>query len=80
MMPQAKERAKKYLAMPGFNVGAYSESRGTPFLRKNVIKYLENRDGVKVDMDDVYMANGAANAYDHVIQLIYNKGETVNIF
>jgi aspartate/methionine/tyrosine aminotransferase len=79
IMGQAKERAMKYLSMPGFNVGAYSESRGTPFLRKNIVKFIEKRDGLKVDIDNIFLANGAANSYDHIIQLIFDKGEKVRI-
>ena len=78
LMPQAQEKAKKYLSVPGFKIGAYSDSRGTPFIRKNLAKAIEKRDGYKIDINSIFMTNGAMNAYDHIISLIFNKGEKVN--
>lgn len=77
IMPEAKEKARKYLNVPGFNVGAYSESRGTPFVRKNLAKAIEKRDGYAIDVDSIFLTNGAMNAYDHIINLIFNRGEKV---
>ena len=75
--PEAKEKASKYLKVPGFNVGAYSESRGQLFLRKNLAKYIERRDVFPINPDNIYLANGALNSYDHILQLIFNPGEKV---
>ena len=61
----------------GFNVGAYSESRGLLFLRKHIAGFFEKRDGIKINVDEMYLSNGALSAYDHALQLIFNPGEKV---
>lgn len=77
--PEAKEKAKKYLSIKGFAIGAYSDSRGINLIRKNLINnFYKKRDGdPKITEDEIYLVNGSMNAYDHAINFIFNIGETV---
>lgn len=76
---EAKEKAKIYLAIKGFSVGAYSDSRGVNLIRKNLINNFYNKrdPNPKIKEDDIYLVNGSMNAYDHAINFICNPGETV---
>jgi aspartate/methionine/tyrosine aminotransferase len=76
---EAKEKAKKYLSIKGFAVGAYSDSRGVNLIRKNLISnFYKKRDiESKINEDEIYLVNGSMNAYDHAINFIFNPGETV---
>jgi aspartate/methionine/tyrosine aminotransferase len=77
IMQEAKEKAQQYLKIKGFNVGAYSDSKGIPFVRKNLANWYYERDGYKIDEDSIYLTNGGINAYDHVISLITESGDSV---
>lgn len=76
---EAKEKAKAYISMKGFAVGAYSDSRGLISIRKNLINdfYAKRDQDPKISEEDIYFVNGFMNAYDHAINFICNPGETV---
>jgi len=76
---EAKEKAKKYLSIKGFAVGAYSDSRGVNLIRKNLVNnFYKKRDlNSNINEDEIYLVNGSMNAYDHAINFICNPGETV---
>ncbi len=77
IMKEAKDRANQYLKIKGFNVGAYSDSKGLPAVRKNIAKWYKERDGYDISDDSIYLTNGGMNAYDHVISLICENDEFV---
>ncbi|GAB4822530.1 hypothetical protein N2152v2_009576 [Parachlorella kessleri] len=53
-------RAKDYLAhLPG-GIGAYSDSKGAPYLRQQVAAGIERRDGFPCDPDSLFMTDGAS--------------------
>jgi aspartate/methionine/tyrosine aminotransferase len=76
---EAKDKAKNYLSIKGFSVGAYSDSSGVTFIRKNLVNnFYKKRDiDPKINEDEIYLVNGSMNAYDHAINFICNPGETV---
>lgn len=44
MSPDVQKRVEYYHQNLGTSLGAYSDSRGIPFIRENVKKYIINRD------------------------------------
>ncbi len=77
IMKEAKEKANQYLKIKGFNVGAYSDSKGLPIVRKNLAKWYKERDGYDISEDSIYLTNGGINAYDHIISLICETDDCV---
>jgi aspartate/methionine/tyrosine aminotransferase len=57
-------------------MGAYSDSRGSLLVRKNLARWYKQRDGFNISEDDIYLTNGAVSAYDHVISVINGPGDT----
>ena len=43
-----------------FLVGAYSDSQGLEDIRKNVVKYISERDGYPSDPSHIYLTSGAS--------------------
>ena len=43
-----------------FLVGAYSDSQGLEDIRKNVVKYIGERDGYPSDPSHIYLTSGAS--------------------
>ncbi len=76
---EAKEKAKLYLDIRGFNIGAYSDSRGIIALRKNLVNnfYVKRDINPKIKEDEIYLVNGSMNAYNLAINFIYNPGEII---
>jgi aspartate/methionine/tyrosine aminotransferase len=77
IMIEAKEKAKQYLKLKNFTVGSYSDSKGLPLARKNIAKWYMERDGYAIDENEIYLTNGTMNAYDHMISLICETGESI---
>jgi len=71
------DKAKEYSSMKGFNLGAYSESRGLAKVRETIANHFKRRDGVDIELNDIYLTNGGMNAYDYAANLMFNPGEKV---
>mmetsp|Transcript_105922 Transcript_105922/g.297834 ORF Transcript_105922/g.297834 Transcript_105922/m.297834 type:complete len:515 (-) Transcript_105922:436-1980(-) len=56
---EAAARAKEYAEKSG-KVGAYTDSVGFPFIREEVCTFLEQRDGHRLDIGQVFLTNGAS--------------------
>jgi aspartate/methionine/tyrosine aminotransferase len=71
-------KAEEYSTLKGFNLGAYSESRGHVKVRETIGAFLKKRDQLnEINLQDLYLTNGGINAYDHAVSLIFNAGEKV---
>lgn len=58
----AKERARSLLCgCKGGSVGSYSESAGIEVIRKHVAQYIEDRDGIPCDYQNIILSNGASD-------------------
>lgn len=77
IMPEAKEKAKMFLKIKNFSVGAYSESKGLLEVRRSLQNWYFERDGYKIDEDLIYLTNGGNNCYEHAVSLIFNPGESI---
>jgi len=55
------------------SVGAYasssSDSRGDPFIRKSIVNYIQERDGVDADWKNIHMTNGASEGIRRALNL-----------
>jgi len=59
----AKERAKFLLSNFSTPMGAYtSNSKGHMTIRKEIAKFIEKRDGVEANPNNIYMCSGASEA------------------
>lgn len=57
--PDAIERARKYMSKVPGGLGAYSDSRGNPFIRSEVAAFIEQARGVTSHPDRIFISNGA---------------------
>lgn len=71
-----KKRASEYLESFK-SVGCYSESQGNPLVPRTIAKFIEERDGLKVDPSNIFLYNGASEAIASVMQKINAPGDRV---
>jgi len=50
--------------------GAYSHSKGVKLFRQDVAHFLEQRDGVKADPEDIFLTNGASSGIVMVLNAL----------
>ncbi|ETW77190.1 hypothetical protein HETIRDRAFT_388676, partial [Heterobasidion irregulare TC 32-1] len=65
-------RAKELHAETG-SVGAYSHSQGVPFIRKNVAKFIEERDGYPSEPNHIFLTGGASAGVSLLISMLINS-------
>ncbi|ODQ56014.1 PLP-dependent transferase [Saitoella complicata NRRL Y-17804] len=71
----AIERAQVLLKEIG-SVGAYSASQGVMGIRKNVAKFLEERDGHPADPADIYLTAGASQGVHTILHILIANPST----
>mmetsp|Transcript_27519 Transcript_27519/g.53681 ORF Transcript_27519/g.53681 Transcript_27519/m.53681 type:complete len:511 (-) Transcript_27519:89-1621(-) len=64
------ERARKIRARAPGGTGAYSESKGLKVLREDVVKFIETRDGVKADVEKIFLTDGASQGVNVALTLL----------
>ncbi|KAF8509173.1 alanine aminotransferase [Hysterangium stoloniferum] len=62
-------RAKELCQEIG-SVGAYSHSQGVPFIRKNVAKFIQDRDGYPSDLHNIFLTAGASEGVSLLINML----------
>lgn len=69
----AKERACAILNdCAGNSVGSYTDSPGLEVVRKDVAKYIADRDGIPCDWENVILCPGASSGVKSVLKLLNN--------
>nr|AIT69935.1 alanine transaminase [Dumontia simplex] len=63
------QRARDVLAA-SHGVGAYSESRGLPFVRARVAKAIHRRDGFPSHPDNIFLSNGASDSVKVLLSML----------
>ncbi|KAL9253202.1 Glutamate--glyoxylate aminotransferase 2-like protein [Drosera capensis] len=63
-------RAKHYLSLTSGGLGAYSDSRGIPGVRKEVAEFIERRDGYPSDPELIYLTDGASKGVMQILNTI----------
>jgi alanine transaminase len=67
------ERARDVLKNSN-GTGAYTESKGLKFVREQIAKFLEKRDGHKADSEMIYTLDGASSGVNYMLTLLI-RGE-----
>ncbi|KAF3325466.1 glutamate--glyoxylate aminotransferase 2 [Carex littledalei] len=71
-------RAKHYLALTSGGLGAYSDSRGIPGVRKEVAEFIERRDGYPTDPELIFLTDGASKGVMQMLNaLIRNENDGI---
>ncbi|GJJ14573.1 hypothetical protein Clacol_008838 [Clathrus columnatus] len=65
----ALARAKELCAEIG-SIGAYSHSQGVPFIRRNVAKFIQERDGYPSDYNNIFLTTGASEGVSLLINML----------
>jgi aspartate/methionine/tyrosine aminotransferase len=70
--PDAIRRAREIKqGLGGYGSGAYSHSKGVKMLREDVVDFIQRRDGgVPVDVENVYLTNGASDAIKSILTVL----------
>lgn len=63
-------RAKHYLAYTSGGLGAYSDSRGLPGIRKEVADFIERRDGYPSNPDHIFLTDGASKGVMQILNTV----------
>lgn len=75
----AKAKARSILnATKGHSMGAYSDSQGLEDIRKNVVKYIGERDGYPSDPSHIYLTSGASEGIRSILKLLQTSVNTGN--
>lgn len=67
-------RAKHYLSLTSGGLGAYSDSRGLPGIRKEVAEFIGRRDGYPSDPELIFLTDGASKGVMQILNTII-RGE-----
>lgn len=68
--PDMIARARKYLAAIGGGTGAYTTSQGVHAIREEVAAFLQRRDGVPADANDIFLTDGASGGVKMMLTLL----------
>ncbi|CAL0311879.1 unnamed protein product [Lupinus luteus] len=68
-------RAKHYLSLTSGGLGAYSDSRGLPGIRKEVAEFIYRRDGYPSDPELIYLTDGASKGVMQILNTIIGGPE-----
>ncbi|QRV84638.1 aminotransferase class I and II protein [Ceratobasidium sp. AG-Ba] len=55
------------------SIGAYSHSQGVPFIRENVAKFIEERDGYPSDPSQIFLTAGASAGVSLLISMLISS-------
>ncbi|KAF6137028.1 hypothetical protein GIB67_030792 [Kingdonia uniflora] len=72
-------RARHYLSLTSGGLGAYSDSRGLPGIRKEVAEFIERRDGYPSDPELIYLTDGASKGVMQMLNTIIRGGNDGDI-
>ncbi|KAJ0037993.1 hypothetical protein Pint_22889 [Pistacia integerrima] len=67
-------RAKHYLSLTTGGLGAYSDSRGLPGVRKEVAEFIGRRDGYPSDPELIFLTDGASKGVMQILNCVI-RGE-----
>ncbi|EKM56752.1 uncharacterized protein PHACADRAFT_254051 [Phanerochaete carnosa HHB-10118-sp] len=58
------------------SIGAYSHSKGVPYIRKSVAKFIEERDGYPSDPEDIFLTAGASAGVSLLLNVLITPHQT----
>ncbi|CAL8101214.1 unnamed protein product [Calicophoron daubneyi] len=66
----ARLRAQRFLDSCGGSVGVYSHSNGVQVVRDDIARYIEERDNIPSNPNDIFLSTGASEAVKILLQLL----------
>ena len=63
-------RAKLYLSQMEGGMGAYSHSKGTPYIRQEVANYISMKHNVESNPEHIFLGNGAIEIVRTILQAV----------
>ncbi|CAN7078009.1 unnamed protein product [Brassica oleracea var. botrytis] len=66
----AIKRAKHYLSLTSGGLGAYSDSRGLPGVRKEVAEFIQRRDGYPSGPELIFLTDGASKGVMQILNCV----------
>ena len=69
-------RARTLLAQHPAGTGAYTQSCGLPFVRRQVAEFIARRDGIPADPDHIILTDGASRAIELVLLSLIGSPDT----
>lgn len=73
--PDAIERAKLYLSKLKGGLGAYSDSKGNPYIRQEISDFITRQTGMPSDPENIFISNGASECARMVLYAMI-RGKT----
>ncbi|KXK44618.1 MAG: aminotransferase [Chlorobi bacterium OLB5] len=67
------ERAKKLHHQMPHGTGAYTQSAGMPFIKQAIAKYIESRDGIPANENNIILTDGASKGVSAVLTALLKK-------
>jgi len=67
------KRAEGYLNEVPSGLGAYSDSQGFKMVRENIAKFIEQRDGISANPENIYLTDGASFGLSVSLQTILSS-------
>jgi len=72
--PDAIARAKLYLSHIKGGLGAYSDSKGNPYIRQEIADFISKSSGMPSDPNNIFISNGASECARMVIFAVIRNG------
>lgn len=69
----AISRARLYLANMKGGLGAYSDSRGNPFIRREIADFIQRKSGMESNVDNIFISNGASECVRMVLAAVIRR-------
>ena len=57
------------------NIGAYSEAKGYEFIRKNIVKFMLQRDGCSSNKDKIILTEGGSEGVDFALEALISDSK-----
>lgn len=71
LFPQdAIRRAREIKEGLGCGTGAYSHSQGAKCFREDIVKFIQQRDGIPSNANNIFMTNGASAGIGMILQCL----------
>ena len=67
------ETARMILQKSQHGLGAYTESKGLRFIREAVANFIEQRDGIKADPENIYLTDGASKGVQATLEILISS-------
>lgn len=78
--PDAIARARQYLANINGGIGAYSDSKGVPFIRREIASFITKISGQPSDPENIFISNGASEVARMLLQaLLKNTNDGIMV-